>query len=134
MKTKLCLLLASAWMTVLKCSVASEADVGRLAAANNAFAFNLVRQLSAGATHGSIFVSPYSAATALQMVANGASGQTKMEMQKVLETSDLSAVELNAASRTAADWLNSNDTNIVLSTANALWYRQGAAIKPEFLK
>jgi len=30
--------------------------------------------------------------------------------------------------------LNSNDTNVILTTANALWYRQGAAVKPGFLE
>jgi len=68
------------------------------------------------------------------MAANGAAGQTKTEMQQVLETSTLSSAELNAACKAAADLLNSNDTNVILTTANALWYRQGAAVKPGFLE
>jgi len=82
----------------------------------------------------SVFVSPYSAATALQMAANGAAGQTKAEMQQVLETSGLSTATMNAACKAAADLLNSKDTNLVLTTANALWYRQDAAMKPAFLE
>jgi hypothetical protein len=41
---------------------------------------------------------------------------------------------LNAASKAATDLLNSKDTNIILTTANALWYRQSAHIKPDFLE
>lgn len=54
-------------------------------------------------------------------------------MQQVLETSGLSTSALNAASHTVSDWLSSKDTNLILTTANALWYRQSAHIKPEFL-
>jgi len=112
---------------------ATETDLSKLAAANNTFAFKLLKQLAAGQPGASVFVSPYSAATALQMAANGAGGQTKAEMQQVLETSDISAAMLNTASKAAADLLNSKDTNIVLTTANALWYRQSAQIKTSFL-
>ncbi len=112
---------------------ASEADNSKLAAANNAFAFKLLKELDAQNKSGNLFVSPYSAATALQMAANGAGGQTKAEMQKVLETAGLSTAALNTASKATGDLLNSPDTNVILTTANALWYRQSAQIKPEFL-
>ena len=67
------------------------------------------------------------------MVANGAAGQTKTEMQQVLETTGLSTTALNEASKAAASLLNPRDTNVILATANALWCRQGAAVKPGFL-
>ncbi len=41
---------------------------------------------------------------------------------------------MNAAVKAATDALNSHDTNIVLTTANALWYRQSAQIKPGYLE
>jgi serine protease inhibitor len=113
---------------------AADNAVPKLAAANNTFSFKLLKQLVAENQSGNLFLSPYSAATALQMAANGAAGQTKTEMQQVLEISTLSSTELNAACKAAADLLNSNDTNVVLTTANALWYRQGSAVKPGFLE
>jgi serine protease inhibitor len=112
----------------------SAQDMEKLAAANNAFAFKLLKQLAAEQTNANIFVSPYSAATALQMAGNGAGGQTKTEMEQVLETSGISAAMLNSASKAATDLFNSKDTNIILTTANALWYRQSAHIKPDFLE
>ena len=134
MKTKLCLLLGVVWTAGFKLSVAAESDLPKLAAANNTFAFKLLKQLSTQRPAASIFVSPYSAATALQMAANGAAGQTQTEMKQVLETTGLSAAALNAASEAASELLNPKDTNVILTTANALWYRQSAQIKPSFLE
>ncbi|MGA3265419.1 MAG: serpin family protein [Verrucomicrobiota bacterium] len=113
-------------------SFAADTDLSKLAAANNDFAFNLLKQLTAEQAGATVFISPYSAATALQMAGNGAGGQTRTEMLHVLGLSDLPTDALNAASKAAADLLDSNDTNLVLTTANALWYRQGVAIKPGF--
>ena len=134
MKTKLCPLLVAVLTAGLQHIFAADTDLSKLAAANNNFAFKLLKQIATEQPDKNIFISPYSAATALQMAANGAGGQTKMEMQKVLETSGISADALNAASKAAADLLNSKDTNVVLNTANALWYRQGAAIKSSFIE
>ena len=83
MKTKLCLLLAVFWTAGFKLSAAAESDLSKLAVANNTFAFKLLKQLSTQQPAANIFVSPYSAATALQMALNGAAGQTKTEMQQV---------------------------------------------------
>jgi serpin B len=117
----------------LQNNFAADSNLSKLAAANNTFAFKLLKQLAAEQPDTSIFVSPYSAATALQMAANGAGGQTKTEMQRVLQTTNLTTSELCAASKAAAGLLNSSDKNIILTTTNALWYRQGAQIKPDFL-
>jgi len=116
----------------LQTIVAADAALSKLADANNAFAFKLLKQLAAENPSGNLFVSPYSAATALQLAANGAAGQTKTELQSVLETSGISAAEFSAASQAAAKLLNAK-TNVILTMANALWYRQGAAVKPDFL-
>lgn len=102
--------------------------------ADNSFAFKLLRQLAAERAGESTFVSPYSAATALHLVLNGAVGGTKKEMQQVLDAATMSSEELNQAGKAAADLLNSGDTNVVLTTANALWYQQGAAIEPNYLE
>lgn len=134
MRTRLFLLFALFAMAGVELTFAAESDLPKLATANNTFAFKLLKQLSAKQPSGSIFVSPYSAATALQMAANGAAGQTRAEMQQVLETSGLSMSALNEASKAAAALLNPNTTNVILTTANALWYRQGAKVKPDFLE
>jgi len=134
MKIKLCLLLVGLAAAGFNLSAAAESDLSKLAVANNSFAFMLLKQLSTQQSAASVFVSPYSAATALQLAANGAAGQTKTEMQQVLGTAGLSTASLNAASQSASELLNPKGTNVILTTANALWYRQGVSVKPGFLE
>ena len=116
---------------------ASPADVQTLAAANNVFSFKLLKQIAADEPTQNIFISPYSAATALQMVANGADGQTNNEMQSVLgiapAETGLSDTALNEASKEIAQSLHSGNTNVILEIANAIWYQRGIAVEPNFL-
>src|SRR5947209_7619072 len=122
MKSAICLFATCA---LFQTNLFAEPSLQTLATANNTFAFKLLKQVAAEKPGDNIFISPYSAVTALQIVENGSAGETKTEMQQTLETSSLSAIELNQAAKAAADLLNSN-TNLILTTANALWYRQGA--------
>jgi serpin B len=132
MKAPLCFFAAIGLLAGVQHGFSMDADLSILVAANNDFTFKLLKQLSTAQSGASIFISPYSAATALQMVGNGAAGQTKAEMQQALGTSSLSTAELNQASKAAVDLLDSSDTNLILTTANALWYRQGVVIKSSF--
>ncbi len=132
MKITFCSLAIIALFATNQPSFAADSDLPKLAAANNDFAFNLLRQLATEQAGATVFISPYSAATALQMAGNGAGGQTRTEMLQVLGESDLPTDALNAASKAAANLLDSNDTNLILTTANALWYRQGVPIKSSF--
>ena len=133
MKTKLVLLLAVASIAAGQTAFAADVNLNRLAAANNTFGFNLLKELNVQKPAANLFLSPYSAATALQMAANGAAGATKQEMQNVLQTTGLSDDAINAASRAAADLLQSTGTSVILTTANALWYRQSAHLKDSFM-
>jgi serpin B len=133
MKTRQIALLTLLILKISPFSRAVETNVAQLATANNTFAFRLLTQLTAKSPGTNIFVSPYSAATALQMALNGAAGETKTEMQNALATSDISLQQLNAANQAAAKLIDSHDTNIILTVANALWYRQSARVQPGFL-
>lgn len=110
----------------------ATADNSPLAAADNGFAFRLLRQLVQGQPAQDIFISPYSASTVLQMVGNGAAGQTKTEMQSALGTTSLSADDANAANKNILESLGQN-TNVILTTANAIWCRAGILLNPDFL-
>jgi len=112
---------------------ASLADQQKLAVANNGFAFNLLKQLAKDQPAANIFISPYSASTVLQMVGNGAAGRTRTEMQQVLGTTGLPPAVVNEANKDIAQSLNNGNTNVILTTANAIWYREGAPVKPEFI-
>ena len=112
---------------------ASPADQQKLASANIGFAFKLLRQLAKDQPGTNIFISPYSASAVLQMACNGARGQTKTEMQQVLGTTGMAAESLNAAKKDCDRSINSQGTNVVLTAANAIWYRKGTPVKPAFI-
>jgi serine protease inhibitor len=118
-------------------AMASPADEQKLAAANNAFAFKLLKQIASDQPASNVFISPYSASTVLQMVANGAAGRTRAEMQKVLGTATastgLSGADLNEANKEIAQSLHNDNTNVILEIANGIWYHQTAKVKPDFI-
>jgi serine protease inhibitor len=123
-----CLLLAS-----IGHAAASFADQP-LAAADNAFGFKLFNQLVKAQPAANICISPYSTATVLHMVNNGAAGKTKTEMQQVLGTTGLSFSDINAANRDIAQSLaRENTPHVTLTTANAIWYRQDSQVKATFI-
>jgi serpin B len=112
---------------------AALTDQEKLAAANNGFAFNLLKQLAKDQPTANIFISPYSASTVLQMVGSGADGPTRIEMQQVLGTTGLSSDAVSSANKDIAQSLNNGNTNVILTIANAIWYRKGSPVKPEFI-
>lgn len=100
---------------------------------NAAFPFNLLRQLAQDHPASNISISPYSAATVLAMVGNGAAGRTQAEIQQVLGTTGLSAANVNAAHKSIVSSLKSTNNQVVLETADAIWYAPGMKVKPEFI-
>jgi len=131
MRSRKSLMAVCALLGAVGCSAASADQP--LAAADNAFGFKLIKQLAKDWPARNISISPYSAATVLHMVGNGAAGKTKTEMQQVLETAALSSAAVNAANKHIAQLLTSNSANVILSTANAVWYRPDTGINPAFI-
>jgi serpin B len=114
------------------CAIPSP-DQQKLASANTDFAFKLLQEIAREQPGTNIFISPLSASSVLQMACNGAAGRTKTEMQRVLGTTNLQPAALDEAYKDIQESLNNRDTNVILTTANALWYRKGTPVKPEFL-
>lgn len=105
-----------------------------LAAADNAFGFRLFHELDTRQRATNICISPYSTATVLHMVGNGAAGKTKTEMQQVLGTMGMPLGDINAANRDVAQSLARQDNQqVILTTANAIWYRKDAQIQAKFI-
>ncbi len=122
-------LLCFACLTVV---MASPANQARLTSANTGFAFDLLKQIAGEQPDTNIFISPFSVSGVLQMVVNGAAGDTKVEMQRVLKTGGLPAETLNDACKDLNQSLNSQ-TNVILNLANAIWYKEGFRLKPGFV-
>ncbi len=111
---------------------ATPADQARLVAANNQFSFDLMQQVVSAQTNANVFLSPFSAATALQMVANGAVGLTKKELEGTLHTAGLKGSAINEAFA----GLNHSFTDkkdVILTLANGMWVRQDFTLKPAFV-
>jgi serine protease inhibitor len=105
-----------------------------LAAANANFAFNMLQQLATAQPGSNIFISPYSISTVLQMVSTGAEGTTRTQMQQMLGTINMKQEALNEANRNIASIIDSRNTNFLLTTANAVWYRSGLPVEPAFIR
>ena len=104
-----------------------------LATADNAFGFRLFKELAKSHPAANISISPYSAATLLHMVGSGAAGNTKAEIEQVLGTTGFASASVNAANRDIAQSLTRTSAHLTLTTANAIWYRQGTSINPVFI-
>ncbi|MGH7990192.1 MAG: serpin family protein, partial [Limisphaerales bacterium] len=107
-------------------------DLDKLAVANNGFAFDLLKQIAKAQTNENIFISPLSVSTALQMVSDGAAGETKMEMQRVLKTDGLPQAELNADCKKLNQSLKSQK-EVILDLADGIWYQKRFHLKPGFI-
>jgi serpin B len=104
-----------------------------LQSANADFAFNLLQQLVNEQPASNIFISPYSASSVLQMVATGAAGTTLAEMQTALCITSLSLSTLDNGNKEIGTLINAPNTNFILSTANAVWYRDGLPLQKTFI-
>jgi serine protease inhibitor len=104
-----------------------------LVSANDGFAYKLVKEIAKEQPGKNIFISPYSASTVLHMVCNGAGGNTKEEMQRMLGTTSLPADVLNEANRDCLTSVNNQGSNVVLTIANSMWYRKTSILKGGFI-
>ncbi|MCC7477795.1 serpin family protein [bacterium] len=102
----------------------------QLSAGINQFGFRLYEQLRS--EDGNIFMSPYSLATAIGMVFEGAGTQTAAEIQSLLQFPEL-AMERRAAVASMYNALNPKDASYSLSTANGIWSQQDFSFLPDYL-
>jgi serpin B len=97
---------------------------------NNIFALALYGRLRSPAEN--LFVSPFSARTALAMAQGGARGETALQMARVLrlpgadEAAHAALAEFLRGIRTTGD-------RYVIRVANSLWGQEGAPLLPGFL-
>lgn len=110
---------------------ARPAEMDSVAAANNAFAYDLYRQLAR--REGNLFFSPYSLSSALAMVYGGAGGETAAQLAQALHI-QLPPDEFHRALAELTGTLNASDEAYDLAVANALWGQRGYPFRSEFLE
>ena len=105
-----------------------------LVATSNRFAFSFFREVVGHEEPDSnVFISPLSAAMALGMTYNGARGETRDAMARVLGLDAVTLQEANESFRSLIDLLRSLDSRVDFRLANSIWSRQGFVARPEFL-
>jgi serpin B len=104
-----------------------------LAAASNAFGFDLFQRLRRQEADKNAFISPLSVTVALAMTYNGAVGETKNAMAGALKIEGMRHADLNRASAELLKALKSSDPKIELAIANSLWARGGLRFNEDFL-
>jgi serpin B len=110
-----------------------NSDGCELVDANNLFGFNIFKALHDDKPEENIFISPLSISTALTMTQNGTDGNTKTQMQEVLQTAGLDIAAVNEAYKYLLTTLPELDPLVQLDLANSIWYDQNFPVYPEFL-
>lgn len=119
-------------LTACQLAAALPPDQEKLVAANNAFAFNLMNQVTRSQPGANVFLSPFSVASVLQMVNNGAAGETKKEIQQMLKTDGLAPGGLNEAFKDLNAQLTARPA-VTLNLANGMWIKEGFHLRPAFV-
>ena len=105
-----------------------------LASAQTRFGLNFFQEILKENPGKNVLVSPFSAATALGMVYNGAVSATKDEMTQTLGLGSLSLEEVNRENKDLLDSLQSADPKVTLNIADSLWGNKDTAFKPDFIQ
>ena len=93
--------------------------------ADQAFGFELFREVYTLSEEDNIMISPLSVSYALGMTYNGAAGTTLEAFNDVLHFGDLTTEEVNESYKDLMDQLLHLDDKIDFSIANSIWYRLG---------
>ncbi|GAB3944472.1 serpin family protein [Spirosoma harenae] len=97
------------------------------------FAFDVTKKVIAEEGQAkNVFISPLSLHIALGMIMNGANGQTAQEIQKTLKLDAQTLTEANQTYQNLMENLPGVDSQVKLSLANSVWYRNGFTVENSF--
>jgi serpin B len=102
-------------------------------ATDNSFALDLLKATCASSGETNVFISPLSVSMALNMTLNGAAGETAGQMKDALRASAYRMEQINEYSKSLMDALPEVDPSTQLTVANSIWYREGFAVKNDFI-
>ena len=102
--------------------------------ADQAFGFELFREVYNLTDKDNMMISPLSVSYALGMTYNGAAGTTLEAFNDVLHFDDLTIQEVNESYKDLMDQLVHLDEQVEFSIANSIWYRLGFEVLAEFIQ
>jgi serpin B len=111
--------------------VAVSAENDQIVKGNTTFAFKLLQQLAKAQRGQNIFISPYSISSVLQILRNGAAGETRNELDQALGTGGMAETNLAKSYAEIAGALKGG-TNLTLEIANSVWFAPNIQLRPEF--
>jgi serine protease inhibitor len=91
---------------------------------SNAFGLTLFQRVNARKAGQNVFISPYSAAVALGLTLNGASGATADAMASTLGFAGRTLSEIDAAYRALGQRLVRADSGVRFESANSIWFNK----------
>lgn len=110
--------------------MAAVALLGAAPPANyNAFGISVLARLAPSARNSNVFISPVSLGVALAMAADGAAGETRAQMLRVLQANGTNLADANAA--LIASLEANHDARVGI--ANAVWTRQDIPPRPGYV-
>jgi serpin B len=112
---------------------AADQGVQALASANTAFGLTMMKQVENERPGANVFISPYSISAALQMLWQGAAGETKKEMEQALALNGFKSEAIGAAYNGLDKSVKAAGSNVVLNIANSIWYAPNIELKPQFV-
>ena len=102
-------------------------------ACDNAFSFNLFREVATSDRKVNAFISPLSVTMALGMLYNGTSPDARAEMVTALQMNGFSDEEINEYYQTMSQALLSIDPLTAISIANSIWCEKSYPVKQAFI-
>lgn len=102
--------------------------------ADNAFGFELFKEVCKLSAGDNLMISPLSVAYALGMTYNGANGATLQAFNDVLHFGDLTSEEVNESYKDLMDQLLNLDNKVEFALANSIWYKEGFQVIPDFIQ
>lgn len=102
--------------------------------ADNAFGFELFKEVCQLNGGKNLMISPLSVSYALGMTYNGANGSTLQAFNDVLHFGDLSQEDVNESYKDLMDQLLNLDEKVEFSLANSIWYKEGFQVIPDFVQ
>lgn len=124
-------------VTSTACSTGVTTDVSSISEyvvdGSSKFAFDIFKAINNEDASENIFISPLSISTALTMTYNGAKGDTKADMEKVLGYTGIDSALVNQSYKNLISHLKNIDKNISLNIANSIWIKEGEQLNKEFV-
>ena len=116
----------------------SEIDVEDAAKLGSGFDFTVFKQVAGEdreeEMYTNVFLSPESLRIALMMTYNGAEGETRDAMAKLLGVEGMTLTKANQASAALMEILTDIGRGALVEIANSLWYRKDLTFKDEFIQ